>query len=108
MADIDRGVGRPGSDGPDLGGLDDDILTADLEADLVDDLGDDGLGEDALGDSDESDEDGESEESEDGESEDDDGDGFGDSAFSGGFGDDSLPRRDRRYRRSRLLLFLTG
>ncbi len=43
MADIDRSVGRPGSDGPDLGGLDEDILTADLEADLVDDLGDDGL-----------------------------------------------------------------
>ena len=90
MADIDKGVGRPGSDGPDLGGLDEDILTADLAADLVDDLGDDGLGEDALGDSDESAEEDESEESED-SSGDDDGDGFGDSAFSGGFGDDSSP-----------------
>ncbi len=89
MAEIDKGVGRPGSDGPDLGGLDEDILTADLEADLVGDLGDDGLGEDALGDSDESAEDGESEESEDGSGDDDD-DGFGDSAFSGGFGDGSF------------------
>ena len=89
MAEFDKGIGRPGSDGPDLGGLDEDILTADLEADLVDDLEDDGLGEDALGDSDESAEDGESEEPEDG-SGDDDGDGFGDSAFSGGFGDDSF------------------
>ena len=79
MADIDRGVGRPGSDGPDLGGLDEDILTADLEADLVDDLGDDGLGEDALGDSGESTEDDESEESEDGFSDDDD-----DGSFLGG------------------------
>ncbi len=89
MADIDKGVGRPGSDGPDLGGLDEDILTPDLEADLGDDLGDDGLGEDALGDSDGSAEEDESEESED-RSGDDDGDGFGDSTFSGGFGDESF------------------
>ena len=101
MADIDKGVGRPGSDGPDLGGLDEDILTADLEADLVDDLGDDGLGGDALGDTEESTEEDESEESEESEG------GTGDDVMTGGAGDDTFVFTDD-HGRDTITDFLAG
>ncbi len=89
MAEIDKDGDLPGSDGADLGGLGEDVLSADLEAGLVADLGDDALDEGHPDDAGDPAGDGESEDSGD-DSADDGDDGFGGSAFSGGFGGDAL------------------
>ena len=85
MAEYDKADGRPGSIGPDLDALDEDILSADLEADLDGDFGEDALDEGGLEDSGAAGLDGEFEESGD-DKDDDEGGAFGGSGFSGGFG----------------------
>ena len=67
MAKFGEEDGHPGSIGPDLGALDEDLLSADLEADLDGDIGDGELGESDLSDSGEDDDDGDSEDLEDGD-----------------------------------------
>ena len=51
MAEYDKEDGRPGSMGPDLDALDEDLLSADLEADLDGEFGEDALDEGDPGDS---------------------------------------------------------
>ena len=84
MAEYDKEDGRPGSSGPELDALDEDLLSADLEADLDGDFGEDALDEGGLGDSGDPGLDGEFEDSDD--DKDDEGEAFGGSGFSGSFG----------------------
>ncbi|MEE8499669.1 MAG: hypothetical protein V3S27_03775, partial [Kiloniellales bacterium] len=51
MAEYDKVDGRPGSMGPDLDAFDEDLLSADLEADLEGYFGEDALDEGGLDDS---------------------------------------------------------
>ncbi|MEE9208974.1 MAG: hypothetical protein V3U23_00870, partial [Kiloniellales bacterium] len=88
MAEYDKEDGRPGSIGPDLDALDEDLLSADLEADLDGDFGGDALDEGGLDDSGAPGLDGEFEESDD--ESDDEGGAFGGSSFSGSFGADGF------------------
>ena len=89
MAEFDKDGDLPASDGADLGGLGEVVLSTDLEAGLVADLGDDALDEGDPDDAGDPAGDGEFEDS--GGDTADDGDaGFGGGAFSGGFGGDAL------------------
>ncbi len=65
MAEYDKEGGRPGPVGPDLGALDEDFLSADLEVDLDGDFGEDALAEGGLDETGDSGLDGEFEESDD-------------------------------------------
>ena len=85
MAEDDAHDGPPGPRVPDLGALDEDCLSADLEADLDGDFGEDALDEGGLDDSGDAGLDGEFEDSDE-ERDDDGGAAFGGSGFSGGFG----------------------
>ncbi len=85
MAEYDKEDGRPGFLGPDLDALDEDLLSADLEADLDGDIGEEARDEGGLGDSGDAGLDGEFEDSDD-ERDDDEGGAFGGPGFSGGFG----------------------
>ena len=89
MAEYDKEDGRPGSIGPDLDALDEDLLSADLEVDLDGDVGEDALDEGGLGDSGDPGRDGAFEESDD-DKDDDEGEAFGGSGFSGSFGADGF------------------
>ena len=82
MAAFDKEDGRPDSMGPGLGALDDDLLSADLEADLDGDIGEEPLEE---GRPDDSGLDGEYEDFDDDRDDDEDG-AFGGSGFAGGIG----------------------
>ncbi len=85
MAEYGKDDGRPGSIGPDLDDLDEDYLSADIEADLDGDFGDGPLDEGGLDDSGGADPDGEFEDSDD-DKDDDEGGSLGGTGFSGGFG----------------------
>ena len=91
MAEFDKEDGRPDSMGPGLGALDDDLLSADLEADLDGDFGEEPLDESEPDDSGVTGLDGEFDDS-DGDKDDDEDGAFGSSGFTSGFGvlDDSL------------------
>ncbi len=65
MAEYDKEDGRPGFLGPDLDALDEDLLSADLEADLDGDIGEEARDEGGLGDSGDTGLDGEFEDSDD-------------------------------------------
>lgn len=85
MADYVEEDGRFGSIGPDLGALDEDLLSADLEVDLDGDLGGGALGDDGPTVPGEVHEDGDSEDGDDDRDGDED-EAFGGSGFSDGFG----------------------
>ena len=86
MAEHDTEDGRPGSMGPDLGALGEDHLSADLEAELDGEFGDDTLDEGESDDSGGTDSDGEFEASDDEDRDGDEGGSFSGAGFSGGFG----------------------